>query len=349
MALRKLDYATRGIWAIIALMKKPIVSVVCTNYNKGEWIRTAIESFLKQKTDFTFEVILIDDASTDDSKEIIREYEKKYPNKIRALYNKKNLGITRTWIKVCEEAKGKYIARCDGDDYWKDKDKLQKQVNALNDANDSEWCSTDCDTLDSTGNFDFSVFENRIIDHAGTYAKMLATKGFIAPSTWLVDADLMRQVNKSLDTDTVDDTFNIQLELFNQTQLTYLPVSTTVYRINEGSDSRPIDMDKIKSRHDGLLKTQLEYVRKYKNTEYDEIIEILLHKNNEYELLLIDRLRIIRELQNNENRLNEQIATLNEQIRKRDQQIINILNSKRYKLGKMLVSPASLIKPKSGK
>ena len=69
--------------------KLPLVSIICTNYNKGEWIRQAIESFLIQETDFEFEIILIDDKSTDGSDEYIREYTKKYPEKIRAFLSVK--------------------------------------------------------------------------------------------------------------------------------------------------------------------------------------------------------------------------------------------------------------------
>ena len=109
-------------------MKNITVSVICANYNQGDWIIDALESFLNQKTNFDFEILVIDDCSTDKSRQIIKDYASKYPNKIKAYYNAKNLGITRTWIKVCKNAKGRYIARCDGDDFWIDDKKLQKQV-----------------------------------------------------------------------------------------------------------------------------------------------------------------------------------------------------------------------------
>lgn len=71
----------------------PTVSVICTVYNKGKWLNQAIESFLKQKN-VTLEIILIDDASTDNSKEIIQEFAKNYPDKIVAIYNDRNLGLS---------------------------------------------------------------------------------------------------------------------------------------------------------------------------------------------------------------------------------------------------------------
>ena len=104
------------------------VSIICTNYNKGDWVREAMDSFLNQKTNFDFEIIIIDDASTDHSYEIIQEYQNKFPEKVRTFRNEVNLGITKTWKKICREAKGQYIARCDSDDFWTDPLKLQKQV-----------------------------------------------------------------------------------------------------------------------------------------------------------------------------------------------------------------------------
>ena len=78
--------------------------------------------------DFDYEILLIDDASTDGSKAIIDRYQDQYPDLIRAFYNSENQGIAKTWVAICQEARGFYIARCDGDDFWLDKQKLQKQL-----------------------------------------------------------------------------------------------------------------------------------------------------------------------------------------------------------------------------
>ena len=122
---------------------KPLVSVICTVYNKAPWLNQTIDSFLNQKTTFPVEILLIDDASTDDSPSIIKYYADCYPEKIRAIYNSSNLGIARTWVKVCKLAKGQYIARCDGDDFWLDNLKLEKQVKLLAETPQSKWCNTD--------------------------------------------------------------------------------------------------------------------------------------------------------------------------------------------------------------
>ncbi|MGT2907650.1 glycosyltransferase family 2 protein [Streptococcus dentiloxodontae] len=267
---------------------KPIVSVICTVYNKGQWLNQTIESFLKQK-EISFEIILIDDNSTDNSKEIIQSFSEMYPSIITSVYNTENLGITKTWKKACLLASGVYIARCDGDDYWTDDYKLSKQVQLLNSFPDSKWCGTDIDFVDSDSVVTAeSVFSNHIIDIADTYEKMIATRGFTAPSTWLVERELMLSVNSMLDEDiqTADDTFNLQLDLFHQTTFSFLPEVTVAYRVNEGSDSRPQNFKDLQNRFDKLLKTQYYYLDKYSDVDYKAILCILLRKYNDFEKAL---------------------------------------------------------------
>lgn len=265
--------------------KTPTVSAICTVYNKEKWLNKAIESFLNQKN-VDLEIILIDDASTDDSKLIIQDFAQKYPEKIIAIYNDKNLGITETWGKACLAASGEYIARCDGDDYWIDDEKLEKQLDFLKTHPESEWCGTDVDFVDENGvTTEKNVFSRKIIDISDSYEKMIATRGFTAPSTWLVKRELMLLVNSMLkdDIDTADDTFNLQLDLFNHTQFSFLPEATVAYRVNQGSDSRPKSKEALDKRFDKLLETQLAYLDKYPNTNYKEILRILLERHNDFE------------------------------------------------------------------
>jgi len=112
---------------------EPFVSICCITYNHERFIRDAIEGFLKQETDFPFEIIIQDDASTDQTADIIRENERKYPDIIKPIYHKENQyskGINPIILPL-QMAEGKYIALCEGDDYWTDPLKLQKQINEM--------------------------------------------------------------------------------------------------------------------------------------------------------------------------------------------------------------------------
>ena len=265
----------------------PFVSIICTVFNKEPWLKKTIDSFLAQQTEFSIEIILVDDASTDGSRKIIADYQASHPDVIRAFYQDENLGIATTWVTICKEARGQYIARCDGDDFWIDPLKLQKQVDLLASRPDCKWSNTDFDIYDEHGNFVSKAgFANQTIPLADTYEKMLATRGFTMASTWLVDRDLMVEVNKELDLTTSDDTFNLQLELFQRTSLAYLDEATVAYTINQGSDSRPCDFRKLERRFHKLLQTQLTYLDKYPNADFKEMTKILLDRTNTYEIRL---------------------------------------------------------------
>ncbi|MFC2366214.1 MAG: glycosyltransferase family 2 protein, partial [Streptococcus mutans] len=125
-----------------------------------------------------------------------------------------------------------------------------------------------------------------IIPFMDSYEKMLALKGMTMASTWLVETKLMLEINDRINKDAVDDTFNIQLELFKKTKLAFLRDSTTVYRMDAESDSRSKDSEKLAQRFDRLLETQLEYIEKYPDSDYKKVLEYLLPKHNDFEKVL---------------------------------------------------------------
>lgn len=271
-------------------MTRPLVSIVCTVYNKAPWIKKTILSFLEQETDFPIEILVIDDASSDNSVEIIEGLVQRFPDKIRFHCNTENLGIAKTWVKICKEARGDYIARCDGDDFWLDRKKLKKQVELLQNRPDSRWSNSDFDIYDENGEFvSKSGFENGFISLADDYELMLATRGFTMASTWLVERELMLEVNELIDLDSADDTFNIQLEMFKRTNLAYLPESTVAYVVNHGSDSKPVSFEQMEERYDKLLRTQKEYVRRYPEELSMRFTDLLLERTNEFDKELTKR------------------------------------------------------------
>ncbi|HET60263.1 MAG TPA: glycosyltransferase [Chloroflexi bacterium] len=113
---------------------KPLVTISCITYNHASYIHDALEGFLMQKTTFPIEILIHDDASTDGTADIVRDYEKKYPKLILPIYQSKNQyskGVKISSTYQFPRARGKYIAMCEGDDYWTDPLKLQKQVDFL--------------------------------------------------------------------------------------------------------------------------------------------------------------------------------------------------------------------------
>lgn len=123
-------------------IEHPVVSICCTTYNHEKYISDALDGFLMQETDFPFEVIIRDDASLDNTSKIIKMYEDKFPAIIKPIYEIENgfqKGIkplaTAVW-----NARGQYIAICEGDDYWIDTQKLQKQVTLLDKNPNIHFC-----------------------------------------------------------------------------------------------------------------------------------------------------------------------------------------------------------------
>lgn len=273
------------------------VSIICTNYNKGDWVREAMDSFLNQKTNFDFEIIIIDDASTDHSYEIIQEYQNKFPEKVRTFRNEVNLGITRTWKKVCQEAKGQYIARCDSDDFWTDSLKLQKQVDLLDASTDSLWSNTEFDMVDLDGNLiQKDAFASKALPLIDSYEEMLVMKGMTMASTWLVDTALMQDVSAQISDTAADDTFELQLELFKRTKISFLSDSTTVYRMNLGSDSKPMTLETAERRFTGILDSQIKYLNKYPDQDIQRISHLALVKDRDLDILVFKKDRQIEDL-----------------------------------------------------
>lgn len=110
---------------------RPKVSIVAISYNQEKYISEALESFITQKTNFDFEVVIADDASSDQTQNIINTYTSRYPDLFRPILRKNNIGVQRNLIDALSRAKGEYIALCEGDDYWTDSSKLQRQVDFL--------------------------------------------------------------------------------------------------------------------------------------------------------------------------------------------------------------------------
>ena len=120
------------------------VSIVCNTFNHEKYIRDALESFVTQKVDFDYEILVYDDASTDGTADIIREYEKKYPDIIKPVYqtvNQYSLRL-RPSLQNLRRATGKDVAICEGDDYWIDSYKLQKQVDYMEKNEKCTFCFT---------------------------------------------------------------------------------------------------------------------------------------------------------------------------------------------------------------
>lgn len=143
-------------------MDNPLVSICCIVYNHEPFLRECFEGFVMQKTTFPIEVLVHDDASTDHSTDIIREYTAKYPEIFKPIYQTENQyskGVDIISTYQFSRAQGKYIAMCEGDDYWTDPMKLQKQVDFLEENENYAICFHNVNVLSNDDN------EKKIFSH----------------------------------------------------------------------------------------------------------------------------------------------------------------------------------------
>ena len=136
-------------------MNNSLVTIHCLVYNHEPYLRDCLEGFVMQQTNFPFVAIVHDDASTDGSAAIIREYEEKYPDIIKPIYetenqySKRDGSLTRIMNTAIDATGAKYVAMCEGDDYWTDPLKLQKQVDILEADESLMLCCTNCSVVDN--------------------------------------------------------------------------------------------------------------------------------------------------------------------------------------------------------
>lgn len=226
----------------------PVVCVRCTTYNHEHYIAQALEGFIMQETDFPFEVVVHDDASTDKTADIIREYAAKYPKIIKPIYETVNQHSKRNGSlrKIMDEAcKGEFIAICEGDDYWIDPLKLQKQVDYLRAHPECSLVRTEINRLYQKTGIVEKCFFTRIKkeNNKDTLEDYIWNAWFAAPCTWLYRSDIpARPLLDGKKYFTGDILMLLNFASFGDVH--FLSDVTAVYRILEKSAShftRPVD------------------------------------------------------------------------------------------------------------
>ena len=182
-------------------VSKPLVSICCITYNHEAFIEDALQGFLIQETDFPFEILIHDDASTDKTVDIIRKYQANYPNLISPIYQKENqysLGIKISPTFQYPRSKGVYIAYCEGDDFWHDPQKLQLQVEYLSAHAECGFVHSDYDAYHQEDQVTVaSFYKSKCVLHAETdfiLADMLRARYLIATCTVCIRSELLRRV-----------------------------------------------------------------------------------------------------------------------------------------------------------
>lgn len=270
------------------------VSVSVTTYNQEKYIEQTLESILMQKTDFDYEILINDDASTDDSADIIRGYEKDYPDIIKPIYQsvnqysqKKEVHYTFNYTR----AQGKYIAYCDGDDYWTDPHKLQKQFDFMESHPHISACVHAGKSVNEQAT---RILGTQRVAQTNCYLnteKVIALQGQFASNSLFMknyftgDFAMPEWFNEANITD-----YPLYLILSTKGDLYYMDDLMCAFRVgSEGSFTQLVlnDPDKRK-KHIYEMIDLLESFDEYTDHEYADVINEQI-KHNQIDFLMIDR------------------------------------------------------------
>lgn len=332
------------------MMNEILVSISCITYNHSAYIRQCLDGMLMQQTTFGFEILIHDDCSTDGTDDIIREYVSRYPQIIKPLFEEENqyqqgkpIG---TIVWNLPRAKGKYIAMCEGDDYWTDSLKLQKQVDFMEANPEYGLCYTDYDMCDENGNLTHkSCFEEGYAKPILSFEEHLYRQGYIAPMTWLFRRDVYESFQHGMLAGTSDGSYVVALEFFYNSKVAFLPYTTATYRVHQGSASRPTSLHNFFKYRKSVYDTEKEYVRRYIQNEWILTFIIRQEIYELYPLAYKLGLQDYIEWCHNVSLMNPliQLYYPNEMIRL-EKEIVSARSSKAYRLGKFILAPFKKIK-----
>lgn len=327
------------------IVNNPVVSVVVLTYNQERYIAQTIDAVLAQKTDFPFELIIADDCSKDRTQEICREYQQRYPTKVRLLLQDVNKGVIYNFRDVNNLSRGKYVASMGGDDFWIMDTKLQIQKEYLDSHPHCGLCFTNMNTCNEQG----EIIRERYLktdELSKSFEEHLLSKGYIAPLTWMYKREMVDRydINGAF----TDESFGFALDIFAVSEVDYIDVVSAMYRVADGSLSHPTSNAKWYKQYLGVFRAQLYYCDKYKVTQ-DVRNKVLL--NGYIELLpyayTCNDSAFIEEALSQSMEIGVDLMPyleICEQKNDAEKSLQHIRNSHAYKIGRALLKPLKCFK-----
>ena len=244
------------------LVKRPLVSVLMLAYNHARYLPQAIDSVLVQHCDFDFELLIGEDASSDDTRAIALAYQRSYPDVIRVVYSEKNVGARTNSNRILDKARGEYVAWCEGDDYWCLPDKLARQVGLIHGREDiadvhADWVKAHPDGDGWSVDWRHSVHRRVPLDrlqgdlfHTFHYPKILRTCTRLSRRSSILEC-MRSKLGKGQYRfgDAVKTAY-----LTSRWKVAYLPDIAAVYRLSPNSALRSGKQSRI-----DFLKSSLEF------------------------------------------------------------------------------------------
>ncbi|MET4106919.1 glycosyltransferase [Hymenobacter sp. UYP22] len=217
----------------------PTVSVCCITYNHERFLAQAIESVLMQETSFTVELIIGEDCSTDSTRQIALDFQRRYPDRIRLLLPETNLGVMGNFLGTLQACTGTYIALLEGDDYWTNPHKLQRQVDILESHPDCNTCIHDAEEFMDDNSIPPLLFSQKF-SHILSATEHEFTQGDIARHGWFIPTASMLFRRSALFPipawvkEAFSGDYSLHLLLTRTGKVYYLPEVMSRYRLHPG-------------------------------------------------------------------------------------------------------------------
>lgn len=287
---------------------KVYVSIICTCFNQESYIKDVINGFLAQKTEYRFEIIIHDDCSSDNTHNIALYYQKKYPNIIKVIQPDDNLysskGMNYVLNNAVIHANGEYIALCEGDDFWIDKHKLQKQIGELEKNKDINICFTAAYGLDPQKNISklCDYKKNQIFNFDDV---ILGGGAFMPTASLMIRKRIFDNLPEWFFTHAPIGDYFIQI-LASENGAIYICEYSTVYRINSvGSWSVRLKQRKLEKTQKDVLGYRYafeELITQYDNDSLKKALSfelfklsreyLLLNNDDEFKDVLVDSVNL---------------------------------------------------------
>lgn len=259
------------------MKESPLVSVIVLCYNQESTIGRTLNSILNQKTKYSYEIIIGEDASPrDNTRAICEDYALKYPNVIHLMEKGDNKGILKNYSDCISISRGKYIATCAGDDWWSNLDKLELQVSFLENNDDFGVVYTDLSLVNvDTGEFtaDFNISNQKNMPSGYIYKELLL-ENKISACTAILRKQLFLEyidLTKFKSLGFIMEDYPMWLELSNHTKFKYIPVSTSTYSVANGSLSNNNEFAKIEEFELNCNLIRSYYISKYPLKDINDV------------------------------------------------------------------------------
>lgn len=230
------------------------ISVIVLTYNQTDTLSQTLDSILAQQCSVPFEIILGDDCSTDSTQEVCKKYKARYPDKIKLVLHNKNGGVVQNWLSCLKISKGKYITSCAGDDFWHNTDKLQLQVDFMEQNPECGILHSDFDELNTFTNKTILSFNraNKFSIKEGKVQKFIFDGSLrICAPTICYRKDLIDKyipIKKYLELNFPIEDWPTNLIISHYANVNYLDISTVTYRKGHESISNPRSYEKTIDR-----------------------------------------------------------------------------------------------------